>query len=137
MYRRILVATDGSYHSQMAEDRGITLAKSLSSSLAGLYVIDTTHYRWSDELKEELRSKLEREGRRILESFSKKASREGVKVDILLEEGYPPQEIIGAGEGYDLVVMGHRGLGPAEESLGSVAQRVLRRGKTDVMVVKG
>lgn len=136
MYSRILVATDGSYHSRLAEERAISLAKVFSSKLSAVYVVDFSRYTWAEELMQEVYLKVKREGEKVLEDFRKRAEEEGIYADTILVEGYPATEIARLSAEYDLLVIGSRGAGEEELSLGSVAEKLTRRAKSDLLVVK-
>ncbi len=74
-----------------------------------------------------------------LDVFEKRCRHAGVRVECKTKEGKNYVELIKEIEanGYDLVVMGALGLGAIESSLiGSVCERVVRRVRTDVLVVK-
>ena len=139
MYRSILLATDGSFHAKRAEDRGLYLAKTFGSGMAAVYVIDRARYQWAEELMQEIYEKTKREGEEVLRAFEEKAARHGIKAETKLREGAPSEEIVREAEegGYDLIVLGSRGMSTAEIVLGSVVQRVVRRAPCDVLVVRG
>ncbi len=136
MYKNILVATDGSYQSKAAEDRAIKLALNFSSNLAGAYVVDTGRFRWAEELIREVYAKVKKEGEEVLRRFREKTAKYGLEVELIMLEGHPAYEIVKISERYDLIIMGSRGYGTEEIALGSIAQRVVRRAKCDVLVVK-
>jgi len=139
MYRRLLVATDGSFYAKQAEDRALSLAKTFGSGIAAVYVIDKARYQWAEELMQEIYEKTKKEGEGVLRAFEEKAERRGIKVETKLREGVPSEEIVREAMegGYDLIVLGSRGMSTAEVVLGSVVQRVVRRAPCDVLVVKG
>jgi len=63
----------------------------------------------------------------------------GIEAKLLLREGDPAHEIIEAAKagGYDLVVVGHRGLSPIKAFLlGSVSDRVVSHAPCSVLVVR-
>ena len=63
----------------------------------------------------------------------------GVKAELLLREGDPAEEIVRAAqeEGFDLIVVGHRGLSPVKAFLlGSVSNRVVSHAPCSVLVVR-
>ena len=63
----------------------------------------------------------------------------GVEPLLLLREGDPAEEIVRAAKegGFDLVVMGHRGLSPVKAFLlGSVSNRVVTHAPCSVLVVR-
>jgi nucleotide-binding universal stress UspA family protein len=63
----------------------------------------------------------------------------GVEAKLLLREGDPADEIVNAAKegGYDLIVVGHRGLSPVRAFLlGSVSDRVVVHAPCSVLVVR-
>jgi nucleotide-binding universal stress UspA family protein len=63
----------------------------------------------------------------------------GVEAKLLLREGDPAYEIVQAAKagGYDLIIVGHRGLSPIETFLlGSVSNRVAAHAHCSVLVVR-
>jgi len=63
----------------------------------------------------------------------------GIEAKLLLREGDPANEIVSAAQegGYDLVVVGHRGLSPVRAFLlGSVSDRVVMHATCSVLVVR-
>jgi nucleotide-binding universal stress UspA family protein len=63
----------------------------------------------------------------------------GVEARLLLREGDPADEIVTAAQagGYDLIVVGHRGLSPVRAFLlGSVSDRVVSHAPCSVLVVR-
>ena len=63
----------------------------------------------------------------------------GVKALLLLREGDPAEEIVRVAkeEGFDLIVVGHRGLSPVKAFLvGSVSNRVVSHAPCSVLVVR-
>jgi nucleotide-binding universal stress UspA family protein len=139
MYRKLLVATDGSFYAKQAEDKALTLAKTLGSRIAAIYVIDRARYQWAEELMQEIYEKTKKEGEAVLRTFKEKAAQHGIEAETKFREGMPSEEIVKEAEAgsYDLIVLGSRGMSAAEEvALGSVVQRVVRRAPCDVLVVK-
>jgi nucleotide-binding universal stress UspA family protein len=63
----------------------------------------------------------------------------GIEATLLLREGDPADEIARAAQagGYDLIIVGHRGLSPVRAFLlGSVSDRVVRHAPCSVLVVR-
>lgn len=66
-------------------------------------------------------------------------SRFGIQPKLLLKEGDPAAEIVAAAQdgGFDLIVVGHRGLSPIKAFLlGSVSDRVVSHAPCSVLVVR-
>ena len=57
--------------------------------------------------------------------------------DIRALEGSPPEELckLAESDGYDLLVVGNRGMSGARRILGSVPDKVSRRAQTNVLIV--
>lgn len=142
MYKKILIATDGSDHSEEAEKHGLTLAKKLEASVTALFVVEGIHPSRtivsppSLLLKEQIET-LREEGRKIVNRVVKKGNEMGVDVEPMVVEGHPAQEIIEHAADHDLVVMGTLGRsGLSHLVMGSVAERVVRHAPVPVLVVR-
>ncbi|MFN3649553.1 MAG: universal stress protein [Armatimonadota bacterium] len=136
MIQRILVGYDGSEAATHALDRAIELAKACGASLTVLTAA-------SDRLVREdgvvTMSADEDLGRRCAESGAARARESGVTADAQVSVEAPDDAIVlAAKEGsYDLVVVGHRGVGALEEFfLGSTAKSVVDRLECSVLVVR-
>ncbi|HLE86279.1 MAG TPA: universal stress protein [Candidatus Brocadiaceae bacterium] len=161
MYKKILVAIDNSRHSDHCIDLGIKLSKNFNSLLVGCHVYDASlHQRrfrdmekglpqqYQDEpvlqRQRDLHTSLINQGLKLisesyLDVFEKKCREAAVPHKGLLLEGKNYFEIIKEVQGnhYDLVIMGAQGLAAVDSrTLGSVCERVVRRIKTDIIVVK-
>lgn len=141
MYRRILVATDGSEASYLAAKHAIELAKTLGSKIIALYVVDRSAISSlpSESLKNTIRSLLEEEGRKALEKIERMCVEAGVSAETLMSEGSPAEEIVRISEDREvnLIVLGSsikRGLDKL--LLGSVAEKVARASSIPVLIVK-
>jgi nucleotide-binding universal stress UspA family protein len=146
MYRKILIATDGSDPSMKASRYGVKLAKSLASRVTVLYVINETAISKAMASlvgrgfsEEDLRRTLKNSAEGIVAEVSKMGDAAGVCVEPLIREGDPALRILDeAGiEEVDLILMGSHGEGGISSRLiGSVAQKVLNWSETPVMVVR-
>lgn len=161
MYKKILIGIDNSWHSNFCIDLGIDLAQKFGSLLVGCNVYDAAlHQRrfrdmekglppqYQDESvlqrQRDLHSSLINLGLKLisesyLDVFKNKCGEASVPHECLLLEGKNYYEIIKEVQGnqYDLVILGARGLASVDENvIGSVCERVVRRIKTDVLVVK-
>ena len=125
MSKRILVGYDGSNHSRMALLEAIKIAKVFS----GFIKVITVH----KEGSESEAKKLLREAEHYLKS-------EKLKYELLSILGSNPSRALvntARHEGFDLIVVGSRGLGSAASILlGSVSRQVVAKAGTDVLVVK-
>ncbi|MDN3513730.1 MAG: universal stress protein [Candidatus Brocadia sp.] len=161
MYKKIFIAIDNSQHSNFCIDLGIDISKKFGSLLVGCHVYDAAlHQRrfrdmekglppqFQDEnvlqRQRDLHSSLINLGLKLisesyLDVFKNKCREATVPHEGLLLEGKNYYEIIKEtqGEHYDLMILGALGLAAVNENtLGSVCERVVRRVKTDVLVVK-
>jgi len=144
MFRNILVAVDGSSHSERALAEAGDLARLADGSLTVATVVpDPTTLALSGAGfaypadYATLQQDLEREYRELLEDEKAKVP-DGVEAEGVVLTGRPAQAIVDrikAG-GHDLVVMGSRGRsGLRAMVLGSVSQEVLHGSPVPVLVV--
>jgi nucleotide-binding universal stress UspA family protein len=139
---RILVPIDGSLLSLRAVELAGELAKRFNAELTLLTAVDppdAARAYVSETALKEVRRGLWLAADEVLEQARERAGDLSTGVEKKIEWGPPAPVIVAeAINGYDLVVMGSRGLGvePSEQDfLGSVAQRVLRRVRCPVLIV--
>jgi nucleotide-binding universal stress UspA family protein len=122
MPKKVLVGTDGSATAAKAVDRAVDVAQAAGASLTILSV-------GPPELATQI---VEREAARHASS--------GVMIDTAVVAGEPTAALVEAaqGSGYDLLVMGNRGMtGMARVlRLGSVPNKVMHRLPCNLLVVK-
>ncbi|MDK2892745.1 universal stress protein [Methanohalophilus sp.] len=141
IYKKILIATDGSEQNRRAINYGIELARLSEAKVYVIYVVDTASFEsipmdggW--EMMYEL---LEKEGREITDTVSDMIKENNIDVESRVLEGHPSHEIIEFAENndIDLIVMGTHGKSGFDRFLlGSVAEKVTRNSKVPVMVVR-
>lgn len=143
MYKRILIATDGSDKSNLAAQAGIELAKALGAEVIALNVVNevviASAVRQLGSDRKEVEDKLMAGGQKAVDAIKKQASAAGVKVDPLVRMGSPANMVIDVArnEGADLIVMGSHGESGASKLLiGSVVQKVLYWATIPVLVVR-
>jgi nucleotide-binding universal stress UspA family protein len=148
MLLKILIATDGSKHSERAAEVGIEMAKLYGASVTVLYVMEVgKEYaslgdmisRVVDDLITNVRTNLQNQGDLATMRVEEMATKADILVDRKIVEGYPAEEIIRiAREGnVDLIVVGGIGAtGLDKFLLGSVADKVVRNSKVPVLVVR-
>lgn len=161
MYKKIFVAVDNSCYSNFCIDAGVALSQKYGSLLVGCHVYDAAlHQRrfrdmekglppqYQDENvlqhQRDLHSSLINLGLKLISEsylnvFKQKCMEMAVPHEQLLLEGKNYHEIINEVQRnrYDLVILGVLGLAAVnEQMIGSVCERVVRRIKTDVLVVK-
>ena len=142
MFKRVLVATDGSAHSRRAALAAAELARALGASLTLLAVYqvppgfegEPDYSRDLDAALRETHALLETEAAAILTAGGPPAEPEAIG------GSQPEQTIVDATASgqYDLVVMGTRGLGRLGTTfLGSVSAHVAAHSPIPVLVVRG
>jgi nucleotide-binding universal stress UspA family protein len=138
---RILLATDGSPHADLAAEVAVDLARSTGSRLHVVAVGRTFPAAVYDEYAESRREDLRREAQEILDEQVRKIEESGgtvavahVKLNEKRDEAIVHlAEDIGAG----MIVMGSRGFGGMRRALmGNVADSVVRHAHCPVLVVR-
>jgi nucleotide-binding universal stress UspA family protein len=144
---KILVAIDGSEHADKALGFALDLAEKYSATITLVNVFQVPMFGYLGEpfaypaLLAEFTNEVKRMHEQILSKALKKAKelKPNLKISTVLEEGRPSDKIVEtAKEGnFDLIVMGHRGLGRVKEFfLGSVSDRVADEAHCPVLIVK-
>lgn len=145
LFKKILMATDGSSCSRKAVDYAVRIAKLAGASLIALYVVDVKTGCGLEQCitvttpKAAALMKLCQRGERAVNYVGDVASKEGVSVDKRVVEGHPAEEILKLAreESVDLVVMGTLGLsGIQKYLLGSTADKVVRHSRVPVLTVR-
>jgi len=147
MFKRILVAIDGSAHSMKAAETAIELARTYDTDLTFLHV--TTKLNLPDQLRDYLKGEqlagqdllaIDDATRRIVADISARAEAGGVRnVKTIFREGKPARTIVAYAKSarIDTIVMGSRGLSELESALlGSVSHKVASLADCTVMIVK-
>lgn len=139
MFENILVAVDGSKHSDAAFDVATDIAQKYSSQLFILHVFQGgtgSGTLVSSEFEDDMRSV----GQQILDSYEAKAKQKGLQnVRMFLQEGDAAKRIMETANEIDcgLLLMGSRGRGGFKELLlGSVSHKVTNHADCSVLVVK-
>ena len=143
MYKRILIATDGSDKSKKAAEEGMELAKALGAQVIALNVINedviASAVRQLGADRKDVESKLERAGGKAVDELKAMGAKMGVDVDTIVRIGAPANTVIdtAGAEKADLIVMGSHGESGASKLLiGSVVQKVLYWATIPVLVVR-
>ena len=148
MFKKILVAIDGSNLAYESLDYALDLARKYSAEVMVLTVIQMP----SDIMLEQgavftpissqsYREKLENYHKEILSEVAKRAKKSSPQIHFTtkLVEGRPADKIVETAklESSDLIVIGSRGLGGIKEFfLGSVSDRVADEAPCPVLIVK-
>ena len=143
MYKRILIATDGSDKSMKAAEEGMELAKALGAQVIALNVINevviASAVRQLGSDRKEVEEKLKVAGGKAVDSIKAMGAKMGVSVDSIVRIGAPANTVIdtSGAEKADLIVMGSHGESGATKLLiGSVVQKVLYWATIPVLVVR-
>ncbi len=140
MFKKILLAFDGSEGAKKALTKGLKLAKLHQAEILALAVIETLP-RFSgtiDEVKEE-KEFAEREYAEMLDTARSEAREAGLELRTLVRPGHSAQTILEvAKEGnFDLILVGHSGLsGVWAKFLGTTAEKVSRHAPCSVLIVR-
>jgi nucleotide-binding universal stress UspA family protein len=147
MYKRILVATDGSKLSNLAVSSGIDLAKLTGADMVIMKVVPRypkSYFEGSVPLSMEELARVEKtwhdEGQAVVDAVRDKAAKEGVKAKgVTVKSDLVAEAIIATAKKHkaDLIVMashGRRGL--KRLLLGSETQQVLTHSHIPVLVLR-
>lgn len=147
MYKRILVAVDGSNTSELALQEAVKLAKVFGAQLRIVHAVDEVILNWDAEYANpaEIWEAMAKTGRDILDKSVALAGASGIQVDSKLIEintlGHRiPQAIVEEAEAWpaDLIVVGTHGRrGLSHVFLGSVAEGVVRVATKPVLLIRG
>ena len=139
LFKKILIAVDGSNSNHVAVDTGLALAKRLGSSVTALCVFDIGsygNYASSDGSSQE-RDYIIKISEESLEYIIQKGKEAGVCVTPKIVSGHPYEAIVAESENHDLVVTGTLGrTGMRRAIIGSVAEKVVRLSKCPVLVCR-
>lgn len=148
MFRKILVATDGSPKSKKAIETALRLKLQAPDIDVAIIHVSEVPSKTNVEphgesssgivvLPESTRISMIRERDEILEEARMIAEEMGVKVKLLSKTGDPASVIVDEAEkgGYDLIIIGGEGFGKSR-ILGSVSSKVLNKFKGSVLVVR-
>ncbi len=134
MFSKILIAIDGSENSKRAAEKAASLAK-LSGAEVTLLSVGYIPPMYKSDLGPELIDLLIEDAEKALNSVKSLFEKYEAKI---LRDIRPSEAICQEAEkGYDLIVMGSRGLGkPQAHTLGSVSEEVLHNAPCSVLIVK-
>jgi nucleotide-binding universal stress UspA family protein len=138
MYEKILVATDGSKTAAAAVVHAARLARTTSAAeVVVLHICPAC----TPELDPDSTNR--ETATEIVEKAKATVSAEGVRVRVVVEMDYPPEEVgeaiidLCASENADLLVLGSRGLSEFKGILlGSVSHKVIQHAACPVLVIK-
>jgi nucleotide-binding universal stress UspA family protein len=142
MFERIMIATDGSKHSERAAEVGIELARFSGGAITVVYVADTGRLSHlpEDMALASIRDLLIKEGEEATGYIEEMAKRAGVTASKKVVEGNPGEELVRFADeaGVSAIVIGSCGRSGLEKFLlGSVAEKVVRTSTVPVITVPG
>ncbi|EAH0444997.1 universal stress protein [Listeria monocytogenes] len=139
MYKRILLAVDGSENSLRATDEAVKIASLISDCrIEIIYVVDYSKSK-NEILHSQGKEELEYTRRKILSPIEEKVKSKNIEYKLEILHGYPGPTIIEYAnkEKVDMVVIGSRGLNSLQEMvLGSVSHKVMKRVNCPALIVK-
>ena len=122
MYKRILVGTDGSSTAAKAVDRAVDVARGAGASLT-IFAAARAE-----------------KGKRVVSAEAARHADSGITIDTKVVDGEPVSSLIDAARdgGYDLLVMGNRGMTGVARflRLGSVPNKVSHHLPCSLLIVK-
>ncbi len=148
---RLLVAVDGSEPSDAALEHALALAAATGGSVTAVHAVDPAVHasaggdpgggpdERADRFVLEGEAEAEERAQRLLDEAADAAAADGLSIETEIVHGDPRAVIpdLAATEGYDGVVVGHRGLSERRERvLGSVAKSFVERSTVPVTVVR-
>ncbi|RPJ69079.1 MAG: universal stress protein [Alphaproteobacteria bacterium] len=144
IFRKIMVATDGSEAVKSAVDTAIKIAKLSEAKLYAVHVLSMGFYSMTlptnAQWEKAFQQRLMTEGKEATDYVENAGRASNVEVESVVLRGSPAAEIIGFAErnDIDLVVMGTQGkTGITKFLIGSVAEKVVRHSNKSVLVVRG
>lgn len=141
MFKRILVAYDGSQHARKALEVAVDLAKKYGAKIYVAEVVDTATILGLSmgPVPPDIIDSMREKAKADLADARAKAEAAGVLVETAMLEGDPAAAIVEYADkiGADLVVTGSRGLSSIKRVLlGSVSTGIVNHAKRPVLVVK-
>src|SRR5439155_1849978 len=132
VFRTILVGTDGSDSATVAVLCAATLADRTGSALTVVTAFGNPGPGPSTGPdSEDIAKAILRDARRSLEARPGAPAAPATRA----ERGHPADVLVALAEGFDLVVVGHRGIGGGRFDPSSVPERVAHRGPSHVLIV--
>jgi nucleotide-binding universal stress UspA family protein len=140
MFKRILVAYDGSDGSRIALKCGIELAKALGAELTSVSVEEHLPY-YAASISEVKASKeeIDEHFRQLTKQARDTAALSGVELETLVQQGHEVERIVTVAKNghFDLLVIGYHGHSRIfERTMGSTAQSIARLAPCPVLMAK-
>ncbi|RYG71205.1 universal stress protein [Lentibacillus lipolyticus] len=138
MFKRILLATDGSKHSARSANHAIQLAEQFSGTIDVVYVVDEQTSK-SDVLHNDSKYEIERKRKEKIQPVLDQLETTTIDYKVRILHGEPGPAIVEFvnTNDFDCVVIGSRGLNNLQTMiLGSVSHKVAKRVDCPVLIVK-
>ncbi|MCM3739665.1 universal stress protein [Oceanobacillus luteolus] len=138
MFKRILLAVDGSEHSIKATEYSIKLAQKFDSAIDAVYVVDESTAK-KDALHSNNQFEIERKRKEKIRPIRERLDESKIIFGTHILHGDPGPTIVKfANErAFDCVVIGSRGLNQLQTLiLGSVSHKVAKRANCPVLIIK-
>ena len=138
MFKRILLAVDGSEHSKKATEYSIALAQKFEGTIDAVYVVDGDRAK-KDVLHASNKFEIERKRKERIQPIRDMLEQSKSIFGTHILHGEPGPVIVKfANEReFDCVVIGSRGLNPLQTFiLGSVSDKVAKRAECPVLIIK-
>lgn len=139
MYKKILLAVDGSEHSLRATDEAVKIASLNSQTFIEIVLVADFAKAKSDILHSQGKDDLELSRRKKIMPAEEKLKDNNISYLVKILHGEPGPSIVeyANSEDFDLVIVGSRGLNTLQEMvLGSVSHKVAKRVNCPVLIVK-
>lgn len=140
MFRRILVAYDGSDGARAALKLGIELARKLGANLVSISVEQhLPYYAASISEVKGTKEQIDEHFRSLTKRAKDLAALSGVEMETIVQQGHEVERIVGLAKerNFDLLVIGHHGHSRIfERTMGSTAQSIVRYSPCSVLVAK-
>lgn len=139
MYKRILLAVDGSEHSLRATKEAVKIATLTSNCIIEIVFVADYDKAKNDVLHSHGKEELELSRRRKIQPAEDQLKANNLSYQIKILHGEPAPTIVEYAnkEKVDLVIIGSRGLNALQEMvLGSVSHKVVKRVNCPVLIVK-
>jgi nucleotide-binding universal stress UspA family protein len=103
MYQNVLIPTDGSAGVEESVSHGVAIAEQFGATVHGLYVVDQrtpglfgeyTHASFGENVREEITSELEAEGREATAEVREAAAEAGLDAREAVVTGIPHESIV-------------------------------------------
>src|SRR5699024_4947583 len=139
MFKRILLAVDGSEHSIRATDEAVKIASLINDCVIEVVLVADHSKAKTDILHTQGKEELYFARRQKIAPIEEKLTDETLNYEVKILHGDPGPTIVDhANKGnFDVVIVGSRGLNTLQEMvLGSVSHKVAKRVNSPVLIVK-